>query len=133
MVLTGRGGFGNHRQGSQDYVPSSPAPIQHFSSPTQKVRAGRGGYGNYVDVKNMPTLTPQEYLQEVHEALDVEPERYFTGRGGRGNLVRKDKRKDSASSTSGDNTSTRSLKPSTTSGSSNQNKLWSRLKTTLTH
>lgn len=132
MVLTGRGGFGNHRQGSQDYVPSTPAPIQHFSSPTQKFRAGRGGYGNYVDIKNMPTLTPQEYLQEVHEARDVEPERYFTGRGGRGNIVCKDKRKGSAS-TDSSASSTESLKRSATSSSGGQSKLWSRLKTTLTH
>lgn len=89
MVLTGRGGYGNYVRKTDTSVPFSPAPVQHFTSPQQTFRAGRGGYGNNVPISRMPTMTPQEYLQEVHRALDVEPERYTVGRGGSGNFVSK--------------------------------------------
>jgi hypothetical protein len=98
MVLTGRGGYGNYIRRKEGEalapVPSTPAPIQHFTSPQQTFRAGRGGYGNNVPISRMPTMTPQEYLQEVHRALDVEPERYTVGRGGAGNFVSKQARQE---------------------------------------
>lgn len=125
MVLTGRGGFGNHINKPAEGVPSTPAPVQHFSSPSQTFRAGRGGWGNNVPIKNMPTMTPQEYLKEVHDAVDVEPKRYFTGRGGRGNIVRNDRKSSASSSSSAE---TQSL-----SSNSSTNSIWGRLKTTLSH
>lgn len=92
MVLTGRGGFGNYvrsKKGDEHAVPYSPAPVQHFTSPKQTFRAGRGGYGNNLPVSQMYTMTPEEYLKEVEQALDVEPARYTVGRGGSGNFVSK--------------------------------------------
>lgn len=93
MVLTGRGGYGNYIRNKKDAnsIPCTYAPIQHFSSPTQTFRAGRGGYGNNLPISKMPTLTPDQYLLEVHKALDVEPTRYSFGRGGSGNIVCRDR------------------------------------------
>ncbi|ANB11606.1 hypothetical protein AWJ20_4427 [Sugiyamaella lignohabitans] len=96
MPLTGRGGYGNYvakskKPGSSEHelesVPSTPAPIQTFSSPTQTFRAGRGGWGNNIPIERMRTLSPTEYLEEAHKALDVEPESYSVGRGGAGNIM----------------------------------------------
>uniref|UniRef100_A0A060T834 ARAD1C26532p n=1 Tax=Blastobotrys adeninivorans TaxID=409370 RepID=A0A060T834_BLAAD len=158
MVLTGRGGFGNYVKGKSNTVPSTPAPVQHVTSPKEHFRAGRGGYGNHVPIERMPTMTPQEYLQEVHEALDVEPPRYSLGRGGAGNIVKRGEsrspqssrprierlfstsgRRDSSLSTSSDSSSeSRSLSavftaPARSTPGHSHDGLWSRLKTTISH
>lgn len=102
MVAIGRGGFGNRTAQSPQLAakdapdspeiaatlraPCSPAPIQHFTSPQQTVRAGRGGYGNRLAVSKMNVMTPAEYLAEAQLAT-VEPKRYAIGRGGSGNIV----------------------------------------------
>lgn len=102
MVYAGRGGFGNYTRSPKiaaretpespelqalNRVPTSPAPIQHFTSPNQTFRAGRGGFGNNIPVTRMYTMTPAEYLKEVNDAVNVEPSIYAVGRGGRGNMV----------------------------------------------
>lgn len=136
MVLTGRGGFGNHLPSPKisakespespeleavRRVPSTPAPIQHFSSPSQKFRTGRGGFGNSIPVSKMNVMTPSEYLKEVHDAVEVEPSRYTVGRGGRGNFVSREKKKNSL-----DN-----LRPVKTDAESDG--LWTKLKSTLSN
>ncbi|CAN6628882.1 hypothetical protein TRVA0_012S00210 [Trichomonascus vanleenenianus] len=132
MVLTGRGGYGNYRRSADttdSTYQSSPAPVQHFTSPKQNFRAGRGGYGNHVSIDRMPTLTPQEYLDEVHQALNVEPKRYFTGRGGMGNYVQKEP-------SLAPPPSEYTLAASKSAQSYNSQKsdgLWSKLKTTFSH
>ncbi|ODQ67721.1 MFS general substrate transporter [Nadsonia fulvescens var. elongata DSM 6958] len=101
MPAYGRGGSGNFfksptlspQSSGLEPVPSSPAPIQTFTSPNQTYRTGRGGYGNQVPVSKVPTMTPNEYLDEVYKATEVEPSRYTVGRGGAGNFVSKDKPK----------------------------------------
>lgn len=100
-ISFGRGGFGNRTLSpkitAKDVpdspeleaclrVPSTPAPIQHFTSPSQTFRTGRGGYGNNLPISKMNTMTPAEYLQEVDRAAS-EPKRYTIGRGGSGNTI----------------------------------------------
>lgn len=103
MVLTGRGGFGNYKASpkiSAKATPdspelsalksvqvSSPSPIQHYTSPHQTFRSGRGGYGNRHAISDLHVVTPSEYLKELHDAVANEPVRYTVGRGGRGNFV----------------------------------------------
>ncbi|VVT55845.1 uncharacterized protein SAPINGB_P004767 [Magnusiomyces paraingens] len=142
MVGIGRGGFGNRvaspkisAKEAPDSpemeaclrVPSTPAPIQHFTSPNQTFRAGRGGWGNNMPVTKMNTMTPTEYLKEVERAT-AEPSRYSIGRGGRGNLVQKNKKEENNS----DN-----LKPMFSLRSrrsiNEEDGLWSRLKVTLSN
>lgn len=146
MVLTGRGGYGNHIQksdGDLTAVSSSPAPIQHFVSPKQTFRAGRGGYGNHIPISRMSTMTPQEYLKEVEHA-DTEPERYTIGRGGAGNFVSKKaegemkKRRAHLNKTNPRNIEGRTLTPINTMPQTDlhptrSEALWSKLKTTLSH
>ncbi|CDO57160.1 hypothetical protein DV451_004992 [Geotrichum candidum] len=152
MVLTGRGGFGNYVPSPKTTpknmpdspelealrsVPSTPAPIQHFTSPNQTFRAGRGGYGNKLPISQMHTMTPNEYLQEVQEAMDVEPPRYSVGRGGCGNIVnRNNKKPQQQSSTSfGHSLSTVFSLPSKKSSErkNSDDGLWSRLRTTISN
>lgn len=148
MVLTGRGGFGNYvpspkivakdtpdspELAALRSVPSTPAPIQHFTSPNQTFTAGRGGFGNKLPVSQMHTMTPSEYLKEVSDARDSEPSRYAVGRGGRGNIVNKSKNTNRSPSRNG-LTSVFSMpgrrRPS---GESDKDGLWSRLRTTLSN
>lgn len=154
MVLTGRGGFGNYTPSPKiaakeqpdspelealRSVPSTPAPIQHFTSPNQTFRAGRGGYGNKLPISQMHTMTPSEYLQEVQQAMDVEPPRYSVGRGGSGNIVnRSNKKPQTYSSTSsfGHSLSTVFSLPNKKSSTGRKNSddgLWSRLRTTISN
>lgn len=149
MVLTGRGGFGNYvpspkmapkAKDSPDSpelsalrsVPSTPAPIQHFTSPHQHFTAGRGGFGNKLPVSQMHTMTPSEYLKEVSDAMDHEPTRYSVGRGGRGNIVKK---KTTQASTQGSNrlTSVFSMPGRRPSGDADKEGIWSKLRTTLSN
>lgn len=96
MVLAGRGGFGNYsptiapKSPGLEPVTSAPPPVQHFTSPDQSVRTGRGGYGNSIPVSQVKTMTPSEYLAEVQRAVDAEPPRFSVGRGGSGNIIDKD-------------------------------------------
>jgi hypothetical protein len=149
MPLTGRGGYGNFIRAKDaqelEPVPSTPAPVQHFTSPKQTFRAGRGGYGNNVPITRMPVLTPQEYLQEVHQALDVEPERYSVGRGGAGNIVSKKTKRSGSEGSMSYSTQiptppeSPTLSPVTSMPQENElrrtfsQSLWSKLKTTLSH
>lgn len=150
MVLTGRGGYGNYvpspkvkakdipespELAALSRVPSSPAPIQHFTSPNQIFRAGRGGYGNALPVSKMHTMTPSEYLNEVHQALDIEPARYTVGRGGRGNFVDREKKK-TQKNTEEEESLKKGIKPIWSLRSnrdSDDSGLWSRLKSTLSN
>lgn len=103
MVLTGRGGYGNYKPSPKiaakdapdspelaalKSVPMVPTPVQHYTSPNQTFSAGRGGYGNHHPVSELRTVTPSEYLKELHDATHSEPARYTVGRGGRGNIVK---------------------------------------------
>jgi hypothetical protein len=155
MVLTGRGGFGNYIPSPKTApkqmpdspelealrsVPSTPAPIQHFSSPNQTFRAGRGGYGNKLPVSQMHTMTPNEYLKEVQEAMDVEPARYSVGRGGCGNIVNRSNKKpqlQQSTSSFGHSLSTvfslPNKKPVLTERKNSDDGLWSRLRTTISN
>lgn len=145
MVYAGRGGFGNYTRSPKiaaretpespelqalNRVPTSPAPIQHFTSPNQTFRAGRGGFGNNIPVTRMHTMTPAEYLKEVNDAVNVEPSIYAVGRGGRGNMVsRKNKSSESDKSNS--------VRPiwSLRSNKSNdgENGIWTKLKATISN
>lgn len=154
MVLTGRGGFGNYvaspkikakdapdspELAALRSVPSTPAPIQHFTSPHQTFTAGRGGFGNKLPVSKMHTMTPNEYLKEVHDAMDREPQRYSVGRGGRGNIVDSRKRTQRASLEKENGlTSVFSVpafvrRRSDDSDKESSDGLWSKLRTTLSH
>lgn len=151
MVLTGRGGYGNYAPSPKvkakdipespelaalNRVPSTPAPIQHFTSPNQIFRAGRGGYGNALPVSKMHTMTPSEYLNEVHQALDVEPSRYSVGRGGRGNFVDREKTQKKAQKTPEENNNKKDIKPIWSLRSNRDSEdsgLWSRLKSTMSN
>jgi hypothetical protein len=91
-------------------------------------------------------MTPEEYLKEVEQALDVEPARYTVGRGGSGNFVSRksnNRSKDinprtlgpAAASDSADHNITpvcsmpqADLRPFHSSGS-----MWTRLKTTFSN
>lgn len=139
MPSIGRGGYGNKiaspKISAKDApdspelqacmrVPSTPAPIQHFTSPQQTFRTGRGGWGNTLPVTKMNTMTPSEYLAEVERAT-AEPSQYSIGRGGRGNHVNRDKKIETAS-----------IKPMFSLRSQHSGDgegLWSRLKTTLSN
>ncbi|KAJ8101836.1 hypothetical protein POJ06DRAFT_247999 [Lipomyces tetrasporus] len=82
----GRGGAGNIT--TQPESTSSPAPVQVFTSPNQTFHSGRGGYGNVQSVDTLPAPTPDEYLKEVDEALEVrEGDVFKIGRGGSGNIL----------------------------------------------
>lgn len=151
MPLTGRGGYGNFvkaRRNDLDPVPSSPAPIIHFSSPKQRFMAGRGGWGNNRPVASLPSMTPEEYLKEVHDSRDVEPSCYAVGRGGFGNTVYRDREKGRArspldlvsspsksSSSSNLSSNNSGFFPSKSSPLGNQHSrsLWSRLKTSISN
>lgn len=111
MVLTGRGGYGNHVSKKQqslspktspvsphlqpqqsssaecDSVPSTLAPVLSFSSPSQRFTTGRGGYGNRRPISQMMPDTPEEYLEECYTAYEYVPPVYSVGRGGLGNKV----------------------------------------------
>lgn len=156
MVLTGRGGYGNYvpspkitakespdspELAAQRSIPYTPAPIQHFTSPSQTFTAGRGGFGNKLPVSKMHTMTPSEYLKEVQDAMDVEPTRYAVGRGGRGNIVDKSKRTQKTSLEKENTLSTVFSVPAFSRRRSNDGSrksedsegLWSKLRTTLSH
>ncbi|KAG5362554.1 hypothetical protein CJU90_5263 [Yarrowia sp. C11] len=116
MVLTGRGGYGNHVSKKQqslspktspvspqlqpqqssaadsDAVPSTLAPVLSFSSPTQRFTTGRGGYGNRRPITQMMPDTPEEYLEECYTAYEYVPPVYSVGRGGLGNKVNNQKK-----------------------------------------
>lgn len=118
MVLTGRGGYGNHvskknqslspktspvspplqpQQSSaadNDAVPSTLAPVLSFSSPNQRFTTGRGGYGNRRPITQMMPDTPEEYLEECYTAYEYVPPVYSVGRGGLGNKVTNTNNKD---------------------------------------
>ncbi|KAK9330612.1 hypothetical protein V1520DRAFT_340236 [Lipomyces starkeyi] len=82
----GRGGYGNIT--TQPESNSSPAPVQVFTSPNQTFHSGRGGYGNVQSVDTLPATTPDEYLKEVDNALEVRKGDVFKiGRGGTGNII----------------------------------------------
>lgn len=146
MVYAGRGGYGNYMRSPKisaketpespelqavARVPSTPAPIQHFTSPDQTFRAGRGGFGNNIPVSKMHTMTPSEYLKEVQDALDVEPSVYAVGRGGRGNFVSRDKKKKTGKEHLNNVRPIWSLRSSDSQDS--EGRLWDRLKSTLSH
>ncbi|KAK9370700.1 hypothetical protein V1509DRAFT_269317 [Lipomyces kononenkoae] len=83
----GRGGAGNITTDKPESA-SSPAPVQVFTSPNQTFQSGRGGYGNVQSVDTMPTMTRDEYLKEVDDALEVRRGDLFKiGRGGSGNIL----------------------------------------------
>lgn len=143
MVYAGRGGFGNYTRSPKiaasetpdspeleaiKRVPSSPAPIQHFYSPNQTFRAGRGGFGNNIPVSRMHTMTPAEYLKEVNDAVNVEPEVYAVGRGGRGNMVSRKQKSEKKSESVHPIWSLRSNK-----SSDSESGLWTKLKSTISH
>lgn len=113
MVLTGRGGYGNHVSKKQQSlspktspvsphlqpqqssaaeneavpVPSTLAPVLSFSSPNQRFTTGRGGYGNRRPITQMMPDTPEEYLEECYTAYEYVPPVYSVGRGGLGNKI----------------------------------------------
>ncbi|KAK9457951.1 hypothetical protein V1511DRAFT_485248 [Dipodascopsis uninucleata] len=82
----GRGGAGNIT--TQPDSDSSPAPLQVFTSPDATFHTGRGGYGNIQSVDNLSTMSPDQYLQEVDDAIEVKKgDVYKIGRGGTGNIM----------------------------------------------
>lgn len=163
MVLTGRGGYGNHVSKKQqslspktspvsphlqpqqsaaadnDTVPSTLAPVLSYSSPNQRFTTGRGGYGNRRPITQMMPDTPEEYLEECYTAYEYVPPVYSVGRGGLGNKVQHAKKTEK---TEGNRLTRMFSNTSQTSQKSGNSlhavqsepaRMWSKLKTTLTN
>lgn len=115
-------------------VPSSsPAPIQHYTSPNQKIRIGRGGSGNKTNVSSLHVMSPKEYLNEARQAYQNNPSVYVIGRGGNGNIFFKRQQQQQQNEFNNEDYNN-NLKPSSSNKSnvSNEsNNVWNRLKSTL--
>ncbi|ODV91939.1 hypothetical protein CANCADRAFT_79367 [Tortispora caseinolytica NRRL Y-17796] len=67
-VHFGRGGAGNVAvEKGVSIAPVTSAPVQVFTDPKTTYLSGRGGAGNVHSVSNMPTMSPDQYLQELRE------------------------------------------------------------------
>lgn len=155
MTLYGRGGYGNYKPSPKiaakdcpdspelvalKTVPTSQAPVLHYTSPNQTFTAGRGGAGNVRPISQLHTVTPQEYLQDLYDATHSEPAVYTVGRGGRGNFVASthpNKAQEVVAAHHNDHTLTsifsrRSQNERKNSGESSEDGIWHKLKVTLT-
>lgn len=84
-------------------------------------------------------MTPAEYLKEVSDAMDHEPSVYAVGRGGRGNLVTREKKHlaENSNARSSSEKKSDSVRPvwSLRSNKSvdSEGGLWNKLKSTISH